>query len=140
MKNSTISKTLFTHVKIILFVLLGLFSVSVSAQNCGVNSGVSQSVCVGEELVLHGAASGLFEQPDTNIVWTQVSGPSVIIESPNSLKTQILGAVGGETYTFRISTVCDDGLLVYQDVVNTVLPITTADAGADIEECPGVTC
>ena len=33
------------------------------------------------------------------------------------MNTNVFGTVGGETYTFRISTICEDGLLVYQDVV-----------------------
>ncbi len=137
MKRSTRSKKSFTDLKIVLFVLFGLTTNLLSAQNCSINSGVPQTICENDVLTLYGQASGLFEANDTLVLWTQVSGPSVLIVSPNSLTTDVLGTVGGETYEFRISTICEDGSLIHQFVTNTILPISDAIAGADQDVCPG---
>ncbi|SHF20993.1 gliding motility-associated C-terminal domain-containing protein [Mariniphaga anaerophila] len=121
-----------------LFLLLAFsvwFSPRVQAQNCTVNSGVHQTICENEVLTLYGSVSGVLEEENA-VKWTQVAGPSVVIESPTSIRTEVTGITPGD-YTFRLSTTCLDGSLVYQDVTNTVLPITESYAGEDLVVCSG---
>jgi hypothetical protein len=87
-------------------------------------------------LTLTGQKSGLFQGAGTT-TWSQVAGPAVIINSPNSLTTTVTGHSGGNSYTFRISTTCADGSFVYQDVVVNVNSITTATASGGFTSCPG---
>ena len=47
-----------------------------------------------------------------------------------------MGAVGGNTYRFRLSGVCTIGT-TFQDVTVIVNPITIANAGTNIQGCPG---
>ncbi len=121
--------------KFIFAVLFFSAMTQVQAQNCSVNANVNQSVCANETLTLIGSKAGLFTGAGTT-TWSQVSGPSAIIVSPNSLTTDVTGVVGGYTYTFRLSTTCLDGSLVYDDVVYAVLPIRNATAGPDQSSCP----
>ncbi|WP_136466963.1 PKD domain-containing protein [Flagellimonas onchidii] len=104
------------------------------AQNCSLNAGVPETICenVGT-FNLSGSSSGLVQSGPT---WSQVGGPSVIIDDPNNLSTLVNGLVGGNTYTFRLTGVCTDGTTQFQDVTITVQPITVADAGNDIASCP----
>ena len=116
---------------LVLFAVL-FFDTSTYAQDCSVNAGTSRSLCANNPLVLNGVVGG-------NIVsykWTQVAGPSVVIQNPNSAVTSVLGAVGGNTYTFRLSGVCAIGT-TFQDVTVIVNPITIANAGTNIQGCPG---
>ncbi|OQX74301.1 MAG: hypothetical protein B6D64_13015 [Bacteroidetes bacterium 4484_276] len=115
-----------------------MFSVSnrAIAQNCSVNSGVPETLCANETLTLYGTTSGLLESPETTH-WSQVGGPAALITHPDSLITTVSGIIGGQTYTFRISSNCLDGSLVFDDVVITTLSVTTADAGADQTLCSG---
>ena len=115
-----------------LFFATILLNTNVYAQNCTTNAGLSRTICENTPFTLNGVVGG-------NIVsskWTQVSGPSVVIENPNILNTNVLGAVGGNVYTFRLSSVCTAGVS-FQDVVITVNKITTARTGANIMGCPG---
>jgi hypothetical protein len=41
-----------------------------------------------------------------NILWTQISGTAVVINSPNNPTTTISGYTGGNTYIFRYSATC----------------------------------
>ncbi len=104
------------------------------AQNCSLNAGVPETICenVGT-FNLSGSSSGLVQSGPT---WSQVGGPSVIIDDPNNLSTAVNGLVGGNTYTFRLTGVCTDGTTQFQDVTIIVQPITVADAGNDIASCP----
>ena len=116
---------------LVLFAVL-FFDATAYAQDCSVNAGTSRSLCANDPLTLNGVVGG-------NIVsfkWTQVAGPSVVIQNPNSAVTSVLGAVGGNTYTFRLSGVCAIGT-VFQDVTVIVNPITIANAGTNIQGCPG---
>ncbi|WP_223710991.1 PKD domain-containing protein [Flavobacterium potami] len=104
------------------------------AQNCTVNAGVlNVTICETDALVLTGNTPA----PIIGTVnWTQISGPTVTINSPNSPSTSISGYTGGNTYTFRYSATCSDGILSYQDKIVNVKPITMANAGANIASCP----
>ncbi len=119
----------------VLFLMISSLSGAYS-QNCTVNANVDLSVCANENLVLIGQKNGLF-QGDGTTIWTQVGGPAVTIVSPNSLTTNVTGLIGGTVLTFRLSTTCLDGSLIYDDVKYTVKPITKANAGFDMAFCPG---
>ncbi len=119
----------------LLFFLFLLISFQLSyAQNCSVNAGIPETICENDgTFTLSGSSSGLVQ---TGPVWSQVGGPSVIINAPINLNTGITGLVGGNTYTFRLSATCTDGTPQFQDVDITVEPITTSNAGSNIASCP----
>ncbi|MCW3466161.1 hypothetical protein [Chitinophaga nivalis] len=115
-----------------LFLLTGR---ALHAQNCTINAGVTTAVCPNDQFLLSGSSSGLIA---VNPVWTQISGPAVIIKQPAQLKTAVSGYTAGNTYKFRLSAKCTDGSLIYDEVVYTTHPATLANAGADISICaPG---
>lgn len=126
---------------IAMFVLFFLFAnqLTLYAQNCSVNAGIFESICENEKLFLSGGRTSLV--PDVSVItWTQVSGPSVIIVNPHNLTTEVIGITGGNDsidYKFRLSSKCEDGSLVYQDVVKRVYRITPANAGSGFTSCPG---
>ncbi|WP_420321297.1 gliding motility-associated C-terminal domain-containing protein [Flagellimonas sp.] len=130
--------SLVTRLKKSTFLLSFLFFLGLSqitqAQNCSINAGIPETVCenIGT-FNLSGSAGGLVQSGPT---WSQVGGPSVIIDDPSNLATGITGLIGGNTYTFRLTAVCSDGSTQFQDVNITVQPITVADAGNDIASCP----
>lgn len=137
MEKNYSSKHTKSHFNTLLSCFLTLFAVlffdaTAIAQDCSVNAGIPSTICANNPLVLNGVVGG-------NIVsykWTQVAGPSVVIQNPNSAVTSVLGAVGGNTYTFRLSGVCAIGT-VFQDVSILVNPITISKAGSNIQGCPG---
>jgi hypothetical protein len=106
------------------------------AQNCTVNAGIPDSLCVNQTMLLHGNASGLF-LGSGDIHWSQKSGPSVNIVSPYSLTTQVTGHVANQIYWFYISAKCMDGSLAFDSVWVKVKPITNSIAGPDLISCPG---
>lgn len=114
-----------------LFAVL-FFSESAYSQDCSVNAGIPDEICANAPLVLNGVVGGKI----VSHRWTQIAGPSVVIQNPNNAVTSVLGAVGGNTYTFRLSGVCEIGT-TYQDVSYIVHPITVARAGSNIQGCPG---
>ena len=83
-----------------LFVLLFL-GLQLSAQNCTVNAGIAREFCANDPVQLFGQSQGL-GRPET-INWSQVSGPSVLIDDPNTLMPMVIGVIGGNDYTFRLS-------------------------------------
>ncbi|MEN2412276.1 PKD domain-containing protein [Flavobacterium mesophilum] len=117
-----------------IFALLFLANFKTNAQNCTVNAGVlNVTICETDALVL----TGNNPTPIIGTVkWTQISGPAVTINSPTSSSTTISGYTGGNTYIFRYSATCGDGVLSYQDKVVNVKPITIANAGSNIASCP----
>ncbi|MFD2588983.1 gliding motility-associated C-terminal domain-containing protein [Croceitalea marina] len=106
------------------------------AQNCSVNAGVAETICENTSFNLSGAATGLIQ---SSPIWSQVGGPSAIIDDPSDLNTTITGLIGGNDYTFRLSVTCTDGSDQFQDIVISVEPITIADAGVDMASCPNNT-
>ncbi len=117
---------------LIIFILVNIHIIT--SQNCVVNAGVlNQTICENDPLELIG------NDPMPRIgdvQWTQISGPSVIINSPNSTTTTVTGYIGGNTYVFRYAATCGDGVEAFQDKTVVVEPITIADAGIDVEFCP----
>ena len=113
--------------KILFFLLLTLAGNSVYSQNCSLNANVDQTICGNATLTLVGAGTGIFQTPHVT-TWSQISGPSAIITSPNSLTTTVTGIIGGNTYKFRLSSTCGDGSLTYDDVNVNVTTISTANA------------
>jgi hypothetical protein len=121
--------------RIILFFSLILVSFNVlNAQNCTVNAGIPETICDNEAMQLNGNSDGLFT---TTAVWSQVGGPSVSITDPNNLTSPVTGYTSGQTYTFRISATCQDGVSVYDEVTIDVNPVTEANAGVDQQSCSG---
>ncbi len=122
--------------KLIIFILVFVTSYSFG-QNCSVNADIDQTVCANATTVtLTGSATGLPQLPLVT-TWSQVGGPSAVITNPNSLSTTVTGLIGGNTYTFRFSSTCTDGSLVYDDMQVIVNKITVANAGPDFDPiCP----
>ncbi|WP_417353157.1 PKD domain-containing protein, partial [Flavobacterium alkalisoli] len=109
-------------------------TLTLKAQNCTVNAGIlNETICETDVLILQGNVPSPIIGPAE---WSQVSGPSVNIVSPNSVNTVVTGYTGGNTYVFRYSATCGDGVYTYQDKTVVVMPITIADAGTDIASCP----
>lgn len=109
---------------------------SANAQNCTINAGVDTKVCPGTTFVLQGTSSGLIS---VNPKWSQISGPAVTITNPSSLNTTVTGYSDNAVYKFRLTATCVDGSLIYNDVTYTTYPATLANAGPDINACPGTT-
>ncbi len=129
MKTFSITKTLLV---LILFIA-GI--TSSYAQNCTVNAGIDNlDHCYSAPLTLDGNSNGSI---DVAAEWTQVGGASTTIDNPSNLSSSISGYMIGNTYTYRIAATCEDGYVVYDDVSFTILPITIADAGENLESCPG---
>lgn len=123
------------------FIFIGLlfFSCLVqksNAQNCSVNAGIPQSICVNGHLFLQGSFTPPL-QSGGQVIWSQIAGPAAIIVNPTDLNTEVTNLIAGNSYTFRISTICGDGALTYQDVTHSVKAITVANAGPDATYCPG---
>jgi len=124
------------QLSIILIIILA-FTESGYSQNCSVNANVDFSVCVNDSISLNGAKGGLFHN-DSSTIWIQVSGPSVIISNPFNLSTKIFGYQAGNTYKFRLLSICEDNVVVYDDVEVTVKSASQANAGIDTSLCPGI--
>ncbi|PKB18980.1 gliding motility-associated C-terminal domain-containing protein [Flavobacterium sp. 5] len=121
--------------KLLWILLLFLLSfITVNAQNCVVNAGVlNETICATDSMRLIGNTPSPI---NGSVLWSQISGPSVTITSPNSTTTTVSGYTGGNTYVFRYSATCGDGILAYQDKTVVVMPITIANAGSNIASCP----
>ncbi|MCC6817814.1 MAG: hypothetical protein IT245_02840, partial [Bacteroidia bacterium] len=107
---------------------------SLTAQNCTVNAGVDKTYCINDTVTLNGFKAGSL---GGNSKWTQVSGPSVNINSPNALNTNISGKVPG-VFVFNLRNRCTDGSNANDQVTITILGVTTANAGPDRSFCPGL--
>lgn len=107
---------------------------SLYAQNCSINAGINTTICLKDTMLLNGTRSGLLGTGSVSL-WTQLSGPSVIINAPNSLVTSVTGFDAG-TYKFRLSIKCKDGFFTQDSVTVVVLPLTKANAGRDTTFCP----
>lgn len=133
MGQSLQTKKYFKKLVLTLFIVLS-HTISTYAQNCTVNAGVlNVTICETDALVLEGSTPSPIIG---NVLWSQISGPAVVINSPNSTSTTVSGYTGGNTYVFRYSAVCGDGISTYQDKVVNVAPITRAQAGGDVASCP----
>ncbi|WP_337968883.1 gliding motility-associated C-terminal domain-containing protein [uncultured Flavobacterium sp.] len=133
MERSIQIKNYFKKLFYTVFILF-FYSINTFGQNCTVNAGVlNVTICETDALVL----SGNNPSPIIgNVLWTQISGPTVVINSPNNPTTSVSGYTGGNTYIFRYSATCGDGVSTYQDKVVNVQPITIANAGGNVVSCP----
>ncbi len=114
--------------------ILSFYSINTFGQNCTVNAGVLNiTICETDAVVLEGNTPSPIIG---NVLWTQISGPAVVINTPNNPTTTVSGYTGGNTYIFRYSATCGDGIFTYQDKVVNVQPITIANAGGNIASCP----
>lgn len=121
------------RITILLMILLGSIKM-VHAQNCTINAGVNTSYCAGDQMTLFGNVAGLYN--NATITWSQVSGPAVTIANTHSLTTSCGTAALGATYVFRLSSQCQDGSNIFNDVTYTVAAATptppAANAGSTI--------
>ncbi len=133
MEQSILIRKYFKKLVLSIFILF-IYTTDLYGQNCSVNAGIlNVTICETDALVLNG------NNPSPiigNVLWTQISGPTVVINSPNNPTTTISGYTGGNTYIFRYSATCGDGVFAYQDKVVNVQPITIANAGGNIISCP----
>jgi gliding motility-associated-like protein len=123
--------------------ILFFFPFYTFSQNCTVNANTDRTICPGglsslppDQFYLLGTENS----GDTYLqapVWTQISGNAVNIVTPNLAQSLVSGATPGNTYGFRLSAQCPDGATVSDDVFITLLPLTFANAGADMTDCPG---
>ncbi|WP_237275844.1 DUF11 domain-containing protein, partial [Tenacibaculum ovolyticum] len=134
MKKKYLIVSFFKSNFLFLFLLLSLVkTINVYSQSCTVIAGLPQTICANEPLVLQGVRNGTFTDGP---VWTQISGPSVVISDPTIDGPIITGYTGGNVYKFRYSGTCGNGNTPFQDVTITVTDITVADAGNDVASCP----
>ncbi|MEA5460972.1 hypothetical protein VB796_18065, partial [Arcicella sp. LKC2W] len=122
----------------ILCVLIFIFPTILTAQNCTVNANVDVSYCANQPIQLSGAVASAVNGYTPTTTWTQVGGPSVVISNPNILNPSILGTTPSQVYIFRLTGLCQDEELIFDEVRITVNPISIANAGADATYCPGV--
>jgi gliding motility-associated-like protein/uncharacterized repeat protein (TIGR01451 family) len=133
MEQSILFKSFFRKLIVISLIVIS-FSINSYGQNCSVNAGILNiTQCETDALVLTGNSPSPIIG---TVLWTQISGPTVVINSPNSPSTTISGYTGGNTYIFRYSATCGDGIATYQDKVVNIEPITIANAGGNIASCP----
>ncbi|MDQ6473090.1 gliding motility-associated C-terminal domain-containing protein [Flavobacterium sp. LHD-80] len=126
-------KNYFKKLVFTVFVII-FYSINGFGQNCTVNAGVlNVTICETDVLVLEGNTPSPIIG---NVLWSQISGPAVVINSPNTSTSTVSGYTGGNTYIFRYSATCGDGMVTYQDKVVNVQPITIANAGNNITSCP----
>ena len=96
------------------------------AQNCAVNAGIDQTICVGTPLTLT-ATSGLNFFSPPNIKWSQLSGPNTaVITSQFSKITTVTGTIPGDYY-FKFIGKCIDGIFTSDIVKITVLAYPAAE-------------
>lgn len=118
--------------KILVFIIV-VFN-SAQAQVCGINAGLSKTICISEPLILTGSVGNLEAQPNSRL-WTQLSGPRVQFENPNSLRTKVLNTAPGN-YVFQLESKCIDGLMARDVVYITIVPEpTTPFVGRDTVVC-----
>ena len=121
--------------KLLYLIIIPCFlGVTVNAQNCSVNAGIDQTICVGSALTLTGAAGNPQSVPPL-YQWTKLSGPAATFTSPNATTTAVTGLTPGN-YVFELSNRCSDLILARDIVTVTVLPVPpTSIAGPDITQC-----
>jgi len=122
-------------VKFFLLVLALIMANYTFGANCTINAGIEQTVCTSTATL-----TGAKDASAGATTWTQISGPTAIITSPNSLITTVTGLTGGtssNTYRFRISTICGDGYPTYDEVDIIVQNFPTANAGSNFTLCTG---
>ena len=103
---------------------------NLKAQTCTINAGdLTFTICEGSPFNFTGQSLA----PPDQITWTQISGPSVVIQDVNDAKSGVIGMVGGNTYVFSFSANCT---ALTQEVTVNVESLTAADAGLDVEFCP----
>lgn len=105
-----------------------------SSQNCAVNAGLDQTICVNQSLTLTGFAGNPKSIPPF-YEWSLFSGPAVTITTPNATTSTVTGLTPG-SYVFQLVNRCSDNILAKDYVSVTILPEpATSQAGADVTQC-----
>ncbi len=107
-------------IRISIVLVLLILENNVEAQVCGVNAGISKTICMTEPLILSGKIGNLEATP-SNRLWTQLSGPLAQIENPLLLRSNVNNLNPGN-YVFQLEAKCIDGLTAKDLVYITVLP------------------
>jgi hypothetical protein len=121
-------------------ILLGwLFIVNhtIYAQNCTVNAGTDQTICVSSQFTLTGSA-GLPTSPPPLYQWTKISGPAATFNTPNAVITYVTNFAPGD-YVFQLTSRCADNILATDLVSVKVLPTPISLAGPDQTICQNTT-
>lgn len=127
--------------RIIFLISISIFLVSnLFSQNCAVNAGTDQTICVTQPLTLTGIAGNPQSTPPL-YQWTKLSGPAATITNPNAVVTTVTGLTPGN-YVFELANRCSDNLFARDIIAVTVLPEPPAAlAGSDVTQCsntPGI--
>ncbi|MFZ4543657.1 MAG: PKD domain-containing protein [Saprospiraceae bacterium] len=109
-------------------ILLNYQNTNAQNTNCAVNAGVSANWCFGQDIQLKGNVAG--EIVPNSILWTQISGPAVIISNADQLNASIKSAPAGN-YEFNLTVQCTQGK-TSQNVTQVVFPEIIVNAGPDI--------
>lgn len=121
-----------------LLLLLVLSAFASRGQNCTVNAGGNQDICLGASFNLSGAIGGPFN--GSSVQWSIISQPAGAantIPNPNSFSTSAGIATVAGTYVFRLTATCGDGITNFNDVTYTVsaVPATPAQSGTASFSC-----
>ena len=129
----------FKYWRIAVCFLLILFSCTkIIAQNCSVNAGANQTICVGSPFTLSGAIGGPFNS--NTVIWSLVSQPAganVVIATPKSLNTNAGTSSVVGTYVFRLSGTCGDNIPTSNNVtiVVSAVPTIPTQSGTTTYNC-----
>ncbi|MDA3615043.1 PKD domain-containing protein [Polluticaenibacter yanchengensis] len=125
-------KKVLRHGLLCLVLLVQLFfpDVSFAQGSCTINAGGNEIIC-GSSTTLNASGGGSFSGGPE---WFFVSGPvTPVIESPNSMSTNVTGMTNSGNYIFRVTRLCENGSTANSQVTITARPKpATFTAGPDI--------
>jgi hypothetical protein len=129
-KKQRMKKTTSSVSMILLMLLCGLMVRAQGVGNCTVNAGGNAIIC-GTSATLVGTTAGNVGAPAP--VWSFVSGPvTPVIESPNTLTTNVTGMTAEGNYTFQLRQTCTIGIATSTVVITAHPRPTSFTAGPDI--------
>jgi len=125
--------------KLLLFLsFLSLRFIELFSQNCSVNAGIDLTKCANDVIYVSGFTAGPLNATP-NLQWTQVSGTTVTIQTPNSSSTYIKNFPrSGGIFKFVCAVNCQLGGRVTDTITITILATPNKpNAGRDTTFCPG---
>ncbi len=90
------TRNVFPSLLFIGLILFSCFGNRANAQNCSVNAGIPQTVCVNAQLYLHGSYTPPL-QNGAQVIWSQIAGPAATIVDPTNLNTQVTNLLAGHS-------------------------------------------